>query len=68
VGPDVFFLDLEAGDRTLTYVPVPYPGRDSRGFAVPLPVERLGSVTARAIDGTVLAEVDGQDVRRPAAG
>lgn len=67
-GPDVFAVDLDGGGENVTFLPVPYPGRDSRAFAVPVDVGQLESVTLRSIDGTVLAEVGPKEAQRPADG
>lgn len=65
-GPDVFAVELDSGEESLTFLPVPYPGRDSRALAVPIDVGQLESVTLHSIDGTVLAEVSPEEAQRPA--
>ncbi|MEZ5410029.1 MAG: hypothetical protein R2761_18515 [Acidimicrobiales bacterium] len=63
--PDVFSVELTAGGQTLRFLPVPYPGRDSQGLAVPLAVGEIDAVTLRSIDGAVLARLDGRQAQRP---
>ncbi len=65
-GPDVWAVDIETDQVTLTYLPVPYPARDSLAFAVPVAPDDITAITLRSIDGTVLAEVPPADARRPA--
>lgn len=48
-GPEIDRVELRAGDPAWAYLPVPYPGWDSRAFAVPLDPEGLTSV--RLLDG-----------------
>lgn len=65
---DVFAIELSTSERTMTFLPVTYPARDSLAFALPVDAAALESVTLRAIDGTVIAQPDPAAARRPAGG
>ena len=55
-----------SGGESFTFLPVPYRGRDTRAFALPLPLEEIGTITLRSIDGETLAEVGSEQARQPA--
>jgi hypothetical protein len=55
VGRDVWSITHAAGSPTITHLPVPYAGRDSRAVTVPLDVASLTGVTLRSADGDVIA-------------
>lgn len=65
-GSDVWAVDTVVDDVVQTHLPVPYPARDSRGFAFPFGPDAVDALTLRAIDGTVLAEVTIDEATRPA--
>lgn len=66
VGPDVWSVTVEASGEQVTFLPVPYPARDSLAFAFPIDPAEITAISLRADDGTMLAEPDLSDARRPA--
>lgn len=66
--PDVFAIELSTSERTMTFLPVTYPARNSLAFALPVEPADLDSVILRAVDGTVIAQPDPAAARRPAGG
>ena len=55
VGRDVWSITHAAGSRTITHLPVPYVGSDSRAVTVPPDVALLTGVTLRSADCDVIA-------------
>lgn len=66
VGPDVWAVTMEASGEQVSFLPVPYPARDSLAFAFPIDPAEITAISLRADDGTVLAEPNVSDARRPA--
>lgn len=66
VGPDVWIVTVEASGEQVSFLPVPYPARDSLAFAFPIDPAGITAISLRAIGGTVLAEPNPSDARRPA--